>query len=148
MWRAVSIPETPESAGLRVFIFRQSARGLTCTHHWAQNPISEEVGLTLKSSTDRADWAVFRALSDRSVCLQIVDRRRQKKTARSVKVSPQITCVLAAPILRQDGSLWGVVDFDASSQAGATLLSTSVAKATLFQLAQHLKLILSLDDPD
>src|SRR5439155_23075573 len=42
--RAVSIPETPESAKLRVFIFENKENRSVCSHYWAQNPVEELVG--------------------------------------------------------------------------------------------------------
>jgi hypothetical protein len=59
-------------------------------------------------------------------------------------VSPDLSFVLAAPIVSQDGSLWGTVDFDTASEKGKALLNTEVSDAAMYQLAQHLKLIFSL----
>jgi len=146
--RAVSIPQTPDSAGLRVFIFRLCEDALECTHHWAQNPIREEVGLRFLLDTTTATWAVVRAVKEKDVCLQYVDPISQNEVAVTVPVSPSIACVLAAPIYRRDKSIWGIVDFDASTKNGCDLLRTPVAKSTLFQLSQHLKLILSLEQRD
>jgi len=143
--RAVSIPQTPDSAGLRVFIFRLGDNQLECTHHWAQNPIREEVGLRFQVDETTSQWAVVRAINEQDVCLQQVDPVSQTRVAANVPVSPLIACVLAAPIYTRDKSIWGIVDFDASTQAGCDLLRTPVAKSTLFQLSQHLKLILSLE---
>jgi len=143
--RAVSIPQTPDSAGLRVFIFRLVDEQLECTHHWAQNPIREEVGLRFPVDERTAQWAVVRAIKEQDVCLQKVDPISQTRVAANVPVSPSIACVLAAPIFTRDKLIWGIVDFDASTEPGCDLLSTPVAKSTLFQLSQHLKLILSLE---
>lgn len=143
--RAVSIPHTPDSAGLRVFIFRLGDDLLECTHHWAQNPMREEVGLRFLIDETTAQWALVRAIRELDVCLQQVDPVSQTLIAANVPVSPSIACVLAAPIYNRDKSVWGIVDFDASTQSGCDLLRTPVAKSTLFQLSQHLKLILSLE---
>lgn len=146
--RAVSIPQTPESAGLRVFIFRLCDDELECTHHWAQNQIREEVGLRFLLDGSTAIWAVARAVKEKEVCLQDVDPVSQNEIAARVLVSPSISCVLAAPIYRRDKSIWGIVDFDASTKEGGELLRNPVAKSTLYQLSQHLKLILSLEHRD
>jgi hypothetical protein len=44
----------------------------------------------------------------------------------------------------QTGVFGGTVDFDAGNEKGKELLLTEVSDAAMFQLAQHLQLILSL----
>jgi predicted nucleotide-binding protein len=38
--RAVSVPQTPESAKLRVFIFKKLGDQLVCSHYWSPNPVA------------------------------------------------------------------------------------------------------------
>ena len=42
--RAVSLPQTPQAAKLRVFIFRKDNDQLVCSHFWSQDQITEQVG--------------------------------------------------------------------------------------------------------
>lgn len=146
--RAVSIPQNPDSAGLRVFIFRLEDKQLTCTHYWAPSSTREEVGLPIKINAKTAKWAIVRAIKEKDVCLQSVDPVAQSKVAIKAPVLKSIACVLAAPIYSRDRSIWGIVDIDASTQSGCDLLGTPVAKSTLFQLSKHLNLILSLEQQD
>jgi hypothetical protein len=62
------------------------------------------------------------------------------------EISKELSFVLAAPIYKKDGTVWGTIDFDAGNEKGKKLLDTEVSLAAIFQLAQHLKMILSLPD--
>ncbi|HLI57226.1 MAG TPA: hypothetical protein VKY26_09390, partial [Actinomycetota bacterium] len=59
-------------------------------------------------------------------------------------VEPDLAYVLAAPIHDRNRAVWGTVDFDTSSRIGEERLSTPLADAAVFQLTQHLQVILSL----
>jgi len=59
-------------------------------------------------------------------------------------VSDELSFVLAAPIHKEDGEVWGTVDFDTETPVGRELLSTEVSDVVMFQLANHLKSIVSL----
>ncbi len=60
------------------------------------------------------------------------------------EISSELSFVLAAPIFNEDGSVWGTVDFDASTEAAQAFLSDEVSDAAVFQLARHLQIIFSL----
>lgn len=144
--RAVSVPETPESAKLRVFIFRKIGRHLVCSHFWSPNPVNEWVG-RLKFPLEE-EWvervAVVRAAVRRETARAEVEPLPDDFLKESGYVAPDLAFVLAAPIVNPDGSLWGTVDFDTTSAKGKALLNTEVSDAAMYQLAQHLKMIFSL----
>ena len=62
------------------------------------------------------------------------------------EINDEVSFVLAFPIFKTDGSIWGTIDFDAGNETGKRLLETEVSDATMFQLSQHLKVILSLPE--
>lgn len=144
--RAVSIPETPESAKLRVFIFRRIGEHLVCSHFWSPNPIREMVGkLKFPLKEEWADRvAVVRAALREEITRAEIEPLPTEFTKVTGVVASDLSFVLAAPILSQDGSLWGTVDFDTASEKGKAALNTEEADAAMYQLAQHLKLIFSL----
>lgn len=57
-------------------------------------------------------------------------------------IKPGLRYVLAAPIRNEDGTVWGVVDFDASHDIGIKLLKADSSKTVIFSLAQHLRSVL------
>lgn len=144
--RAVSIPETPESAGLRVFIFRKDGTQLTCSHFWAANPAREVVNrLHFEINSGVAmDVAVVQAAIDEKITRSKVKPLPAHMKRVTGEVEDKVEFVLAAPIRKADGSIWGIVDFDADSDKGRNLLLTQVADAALFQLALHLQVIFSM----
>jgi len=144
--RAVSLPQSPETAQLRVFIFRKTGKQLVCSHHWAQNPVEEMVGrLHFEINSETAQRvAVVRSVIDGRICRTKVEPLPQDLPGYSGKVSDDVRFVLAAPIHARDGDVWGTVDFDAGNEVGQALLSNEVSDATMFQLAQHLQIIFSL----
>lgn len=144
--RAVSIRETPESARLRVFIFRKDGTHLTCSHYWAPNPVRELVNrlhFEINSGVAK-DVAVVQAVIDERITRTKVKPLPAYMKKVTGEVSDELRFVLAAPIRRADGSIWGIVDFDAGSDKGKNLLLTDVADAALFQLALHLQVFFSL----
>lgn len=66
--------------------------------------------------------------------------KRLPKHLKGVKgnVKSSLRYVLAAPIWNEDGSIWGVVDFDASSEAGRKRLQSNVSRSVILRLAGHL----------
>lgn len=144
--RAVSLPQSPESAKLRVFIFRKRGNQLVCTHYWAQNPVQEMVGrLTFEINSEMARRvAVVRSVIDGKICRTKVDPLPRSLPGYAGDVSDEVKFVLAAPIYTKQGEIWGTVDFDAGNTVGEALLSNEVCDATMFQLAQHLQIIFSL----
>ncbi|GAB6042889.1 TIR domain-containing protein [Endothiovibrio diazotrophicus] len=144
--RAVSVPETPESAHLRVFIFKKIGEQLVCSHYWSPNPVKELVGrLKFSITKDLAEKvAVVRAVVNEEITRTEVSPLPEHIEKDSGDVSDELNFVLASPIFNQDGSIWGTVDFDASSENGKQLLNTEVSDAAMYQLSQHLKHIFSL----
>jgi hypothetical protein len=152
--RALSVPQTPESASLRVFIFRKVDGELVCSHAWAPNPTKEVVGkLRFKLDSKVADVvAVVRtALRAQTVKHDAVVYTTVSPIPEGLAgvigdVDPDLKFVVAAPIFNQDGSVWGVVDFDASNDTGAELLKTEVSEQVMFQLTKMIEIILGLDN--
>jgi hypothetical protein len=144
--RAVSLPQSPESARLRVFIFRKSGNQLICSHYWAQNPVEEMVGrlrFEINSETTQR-VAIVRAVVDEKICRTKVEPLPANLPGYTGKVSDDLRFVLAAPIRTKQGDIWGTVDFDAGNDVGEALLSNEVCDAAMFQLAQHLQIIFSV----
>src|SRR5262245_7481770 len=128
--RAMSVPTTPEQASLRAFIFRKEQDELVCRYFWDPNPSDEEIGRTRfeikKEAASRI--VVVRCYLDNAM------RRTEGSTEDHVKLLPpgfkeakgkvksDLRYILAAPIRDRDERIWGVVDFDASNEAGKALL--------------------------
>lgn len=146
--RATSLPQTPESANLRVFIFRvEPDQQLVCRYYWSPNPTREEVGITRFSITEETfkEIAVVQCVMSRRITRARV-RPLSQTTARRVEgeIKPDLRFVLAAPIFDDDNNVWGTVDFDTSTETGEALLSTGIAEAAMHQLSQHLRVIFAL----
>jgi hypothetical protein len=143
--RAVSLPETPQSAKLRVFIFKREDDWLVCRYHWSQDPVREQVGkLRFQMTAENAERvAVVRAFRDERICRTTISPLPKDARGVTGDVDDNLTFVLAAPILDAKGTLWGTVDFDAATEKGKALLSTEVSDAVMHQLARHLQVIFS-----
>lgn len=152
--RAVSVPQSPESANLRAFIFRKEGNQLVCTHYWSPNPAREMVGkLRFEINASVAERvAVVRAVINEGVCQGAcrtpVEPLPKDLNGVEGEVSENLSFVLAAPIIDQSGSIWGVVDFDTGNDIGKSLLQTEVSDSVMFQLAKHIRVIFSLTDTD
>lgn len=145
--RAVSLPQTPESARLRVFIFRIDGNSLVCTHFWSPNPTQEEVGLRFELRPALAnDVAVVRAAMNRRITRTAVGKLAPNLRGVEGQVSPDLNFVLATPIFDTNQSIWGVVDFDTATEVGQSLLQNEVSDQVMFQLARHLRVIFTLHD--
>ncbi len=146
--RAISLPETPQTARLRVFIFRKKDNELVCSHFWSQDPVTEKVGkLKFNLNSEVAqNVAVVRAAIDDKICRTVVEPLPADIKRVSEDVADDLTFVLAAPIKDSKDQIWGTVDFDTASEAGKTMLSTDVSNAVMFQLARHLSVIFSLEN--
>jgi hypothetical protein len=144
--RAVSLPQTPDSAKLRVFIFRCEQNWLVCSHYWAQNPVREEVGSTKFQMTAEVAKrvVVVRAAMDRAISRTPVQHLPPDMLGAPGPVDEGLQFVLAVPVLDLSGRLWGVADFDAGNEIGARLLKTDVSDAAMFQLAKHLSIVVGL----
>lgn len=146
--RATSLPQTPESAKLRVFIFRlEGGDQLVCRYYWSPNPTREEVGTTRFTVSEEVarEVAVVRSVLSRKITRTPVRPPSELvKSETQDAIKKDLTFVLAQPIFSDDGSVWGTVDFDTSTETGQALLSTDVSDAAMFQLSQHLQVIFSL----
>jgi predicted nucleotide-binding protein with TIR-like domain len=144
--RAVSLPHSPEASKIRVFIFRKEENQLVCSHYWAPNPVKEMVGKLRFDITPEVAQrvAVVKAVIDEEITRTKITPLPDAMEKAAGEVSEELSFVLAAPIFKKDGSIWGTVDFDASTKAAEIFLSTEVSNAAMFQLAQHLKIIFSL----
>lgn len=144
--RAVSLPRSPEAVKIRVFIFEKRGTQLVCSHYWAPNPAKELVGkLKFDITPEVANRvAVVRAVINEEVTRTKIAPLPPALEHSSGGVAEDLSFVLAAPIFNDDRSVWGVVDFDASTAEAEMILSTDVSDATMFQLAQHLRIIFSL----
>jgi hypothetical protein len=144
--RAVSLPQTPQVAKIRVFIFKKENDWLLCRYQWSQDPVCEQVGkLRFQISTEIArEVAVVRAVLDERICRTPVEPLPPSKPVVTGDVDDRLNFVLAAPIFDDAGAVWGTVDFDASTESGKALLSTEVSDAVMHQLAKHLKVVFQL----
>ncbi len=144
--RAVSVPQTPELAKLRVFIFRKVQNDLLCSHYWSPNPAKEMVGrLRFAIRADLADQvAVVRAAVNDTIARIEVGPISDNLEGVHGDVQEGLKFVLACPIYDADQSIWGVVDFDAATEEGKALLRTEVSDAVMFQLAKHIRVVFSL----
>ncbi len=149
--RAVSLPQTPESAQLRAFIFRVEGNSLVCTHFWSPNPTREEVGLSFQLTRKVADdgVVVVRAALNREITRTDVRPLPADEQGIRGQVSPDLLFILAAPIFDANNqNVWGIVDFDAATEAGRSLLLNDVSDQVMFQLARHLRLMFALHGTD
>lgn len=146
--RAISLPNTPQGTKLRVFIFRKEGNILVCSHFWSQDPVKEQVGkLRFEITSEVAEKvAVVRAVIDERICRTEVRTMPKGTHGVTGDVADNLRFVLAAPIKRNDGTIWGTIDFDAASPEGQELLSTEVSNSVMYQVACHLQVIFSLSD--
>ena len=146
--RAFSLPQTPESAKLRAFIFRKEGNQLVCSHFWSPNPVKEMVRyLRFEINAEIANRvAVVKAVINEEICRTEVEPLPNNLKGVTGQVSKELNFVLAAPIRNDDGSIYGVVDFDAGNEVGKSLLKTDVSDAVMYQLAQHVRVICSLPE--
>lgn len=144
--RAASLPQTPESAKLRVFIFRRDGNQLVCSHYWSPNPAKEMVGkLRFELNSKLATRvAVVKAVLDENICRTNVVKLPEDLEGVTGEVSEELCFVLAAPVYNGGGNVWGTVDFDAGNEIGKALLATEVSNGVIYQLAKHLQIVLSL----
>jgi len=151
--RAIGLPLTPEQASLRAFIFQKQGDELVCSHFWDPNPSEEEVGRTRftidKETASKVivvrcfrDNATIRTESDTTEGANVQPLQEGFKGMQG-KINPNLRYVLAAPIRNEDGSLWGVVDFDASNEDGKKLLQTEVSNTVMMLLGKVLSSTLS-----
>jgi len=151
--RAMGMPSSPEEATLRLFIFRKEGDELVCRHFWDPNPSDEEVGITRFHIDDETATKVIvvRCFRDRQIIRTVHEEEGQGGTVDSLgkdfkgvagKINPDLRYVLAAPIRNEDGSIWGVVDFDASNEIGTRLLQTNLARTVMTSMVRQLRFVL------
>lgn len=143
--RGVSVPQTPESAALSAFIFKLEGKELVCTHYWAPNPRKEQVGLLRFALTDEVAKriAVVRSALAKEPCRTPVSPLPTESKGVTGEID-SINFVLAAPILNEDLTVWGVVDLDSGNDVGRALLLNEVSDSVMHNLAAHLRLLFSL----
>ena len=146
--RGVSVPQTPETAALSAFIFKLENKELVCTHYWAPNPRKEQVGILRFALSDELAKrvAVVRSAINKEPCRTSVSPLPATSQGISGEVD-EINFVLAAPILNEDRSIWGVVDLDSSNEVGKALLMNSVSDSVMHNLSSHIRLLFSLAEP-
>jgi hypothetical protein len=145
--RATSLPQTPESARLRAFIFKVEGQQLVCRYFWAPNPTKEQVGITSFSlhGDESKEYVVVQCANSGEITRSPVRPLSAEAQASSTgPVDENLKFVLAAPIFQEDKRVWGTIDFDASTDTGESLLSTDISDAAMFQLAQYLQVLFSL----
>jgi len=147
--RAASLPHSPGTAGLRVFIFKHENGQLVCTHFYSADPTREEVGQTRFSvNAETANTiAVVQAFLDKQVTRKNLDVTGEGQPGVYGMISPKLKMVLASPIMSKDGTVWGTVDFDAATESGVHQLTSEMADATIHALAVHLTPLLASTDP-
>lgn len=149
--RGVTVPKTPEEAELRAFIFKKQGSALVCTHFWAPESlkVKEEVGLTFQLDRSLADKiAVVKAYFDEAPARARIEPIPKGTKGIKGTVNERLQCVLAVPIRNEppDNSIWGVVDFDTTTEIGKALLTTTISDNVMYHLAEHLRLLFSLSE--
>ncbi len=143
---ALTIPLSFDVSKLRAFIFKLEGNELVCKYLWTppQTQTREEVGLTFKVDDVTArQVAVVKAAIRKSVVAVAVSPLVGDVDAIQGEVEEDIRFILAAPILGENGEVWGTVDLDASSPEGEKLLRQSLSKNVIFELGKHLYLALT-----
>jgi Predicted nucleotide-binding protein containing TIR-like domain len=150
--RAMGVPSTPEQATLRLFIFRKEGEELVCRHYWDPNPSDEQVGVTRFPLTEEAAKEAiivqcYLANQTRRTTVLKEESHGSEVSGRDIqgaegKIKAGLKYVLAAPIRNQDGSIWGVVDFDTSNEIGKAKLQTDLAGTVMLSLVRQLRFIL------
>lgn len=138
--RAVCLPGTPDQASIRAFIFQKKGDKLVCTHFWAQNPVVEEVGITMFDLTDEAakDVAVVKAFKTKATFRASIEPNPHGTHG---NIDQKVSYVLATPILNKDKTVWGCVDFDASNETGVLLLKSNITDSLMLNLARLLSYV-------
>lgn len=147
--RATSLPDDPEAAGMRAFIFKVEGDQLMCRYYWALNPTTEEVAVTAFPLTEEAahQIAVVKCVMNKETTCTEVQPLSAELSQVQGPVDSDLRFVLAAPIWNKTRSeVWGTVDFDASNNLGRERLSSKPARAAILQLTQHLEVIFNLTE--
>lgn len=147
--RTTCLPDDPQVAGMRAFIFKVEGDELVCRYYWALNPTTEEVNVTRFELTEAVakQVAVVECVMKKTTIRKEVQPLSAELSQEKVPVESELRYVLAAPIWNKASSeVWGTVDFDASNNLGRERLSSEAAKAAILQLTQHLRVIFNLTE--
>ena len=109
------------------------------------DPRKEQVGILRFAMTEEVGKrvAVVRSAMLKEPCRTPVAPLPASAPGVSGEVD-DVNFVLAAPILNEDRSIWGVVDLDTSNEVGKALLMNSVSDSVMHNLASHIRLLFSL----
>lgn len=151
--RAMSVPVDPFQVGLRAFIFRREENELVCQHYWDPRPSDEKIDIT-RFQIDKetaSKVVVVRCFLDNQIAQTVATPSRaevkpipKKFKGLKGKIKPSLRYVLATPLRKEDGSIWGVIDFDTSTPKGERLLQTDVAQDVMVRLAKHIRSVLRI----
>lgn len=154
--RLLGAPVTPEQATLRAFIFRKESDELVCRYYWDPYESAEEEGVTrfrIDKKTASRVVVVQCLLTNKAQRTRIKTDEIEGSTVEPLpknfkgikgRIKSTLKYVLAAPIRNEDGSIWGVVDFDASNYVGKKLLQKEeTSNAIILRLARHLSTVLA-----
>lgn len=151
--RSMAAPLTPGQAGLRAFIFRKEEDELVCRYFWDPHESAEEVGVTRFKIDEKTaeEVVVVKCVLANALRSTTIDETRgasvtplSHKIRMEGRIKSDIQYVLSAPIRNADGSIWGVVDFDASKLTGVKRLANKkTANPVILQLARGLAKILA-----
>lgn len=130
-----------DAAKLRAFIFQIQGSKLVCTHFWALRTTREAVNVLKFPINNKTSEQV--AVVKAAIKKKVVATKVKPLKGIDVNIDPNLCYVLAAPIIGQNGEIWGTVDIDASSDDGEKLLNKPRAKEVLFELGKHLYLALT-----
>jgi Predicted nucleotide-binding protein containing TIR-like domain len=141
---ALAIPKTPYDARLRAFVFKKEGNSLVCSHFWAPNKVKEVVGelmFGINPETEK-QVAVVKAFRQKKVCSSPISVLPENLEGVKGEVEDDLCFVLAAPIMKPDGEVWGIVDFDASNKEGEYILRQHTSEVLLFELGNLLNCLL------
>ncbi|MGD1889539.1 MAG: nucleotide-binding protein [Cyclobacteriaceae bacterium] len=143
--KALSTPIEFTNAGSRAFIFKTEGDELVCTHFWSQLPVREVTGFLKFKITEetKTKIVVVKAFVEQRVCGQEVEPLTEPLEELQGEVEEELKYVLAAPIVAPDGSIWGTIDIDTTTDSGMKLLKETLTENVLFELGKHVYLALN-----
>ncbi|MBW1295414.1 nucleotide-binding protein [Aquimarina litoralis] len=143
--KALSTPTEFANAGLRAFIFKIEDDELVCSNYWSQYPVREVAGFLRFKITEetKTKIVVVRAAFEKRVCGQEVEPLTESIKGVQGEVEEELKYILAAPIVAPDGSVWGTVDIDTTTDSGMRILKGALTENVLFELGKHIYLALN-----
>lgn len=154
---AVSLPQNAIDLGLRVFIFKKENDDLVCRYAWASQTTEEVVGKLRFRISDQSsrEIAVVQSAMNRSIekraILPLTDELKNSGQIQG-KVDKDLKYVIATPIYKEIDNnnnglpLWGIVDFDTTTEFGKKILQEKTSEAALFKLAALLSKLFELEE--